>query len=142
MLQRVMLVDGTVGGVPARGVLMDGVDVAIGDNTHDQGASLYELDCDEAQGSDPPVVCPTPDEVIIVFGNDYKGEDHVGRASHPVEELLEASGFAGHVRRYYNANAFLVSPAGVVTLDPPGGHVATPVNAAAAAGGKGCCTII
>lgn len=170
LLQRVMLIDGTVGGAPARNVQMVGVEVAIGDNTHDQAASLYTSGMDGCaslvtrHGATLHLAhCPAtssvvqteearilgwfahaPDEVIIVFGNDYKAAGWVGCASHPVEELLAASNYHGPVSRHYNANGFVVSPAGAVILDPPGGHLRAPVHAAAVAGGgggKGCCTL-
>ena len=166
LLQRVMLTDGTVAGVPARAVTMVGPEIAIGDNLHNQQLSLYTSG---ASGCASLVTrhgnqlrlahCPAshfdflqpaedlvhgwfanaPTEVILVFGTDYADANTIGRAAHLVEALLAREGaYAGPVSRHYGADRFLVEPNGNVTLNPPH-HVAVAQPLPAK---KGCCVLM
>jgi hypothetical protein len=148
MLQRVMLTDGTVAGAAARYVEMTGMEIATGDNLHDQTASLYTsgasgcaslvtrhgttLRLAHAIAAGLPSTAATqatientwlqgpvpPDEVILVFGTDYPTAA-ANHGSHLVEVMLANSGYGGTVTRHYNANRFVVDPAGTVVLNPP-----------------------
>jgi hypothetical protein len=163
MLQRVLLTDGAVAGAAARYVQMTGMEIATGDNLHDQTASLYTSGASGCASlvtrhgttlrlahaiaaSVPSTVAtqttienawlqgPAPNEVILVFGTDYPnaGANH---GNHLVELMLANSGYAGLVTRHYNANSFVVDPAGNVVLNP----AAFVANAPTA---HNCCVLI